>query len=101
MGFFLCGTGKRIADLYPGIDTITTQVHRVKATIVAPLEHGQVPISGAHIMKMLDVFQTILVVVSLSTSFMGAALAERSEVSGDVFYTVAKRTTVASPHNTG
>lgn len=32
---------------------------------------------------------------------MGSAFAEKSEVSGDVFLTVTKRTAAMSPHNTG
>lgn len=32
---------------------------------------------------------------------MGNASAERSEVYGDVFYTVTKRTVAMSPHDTG
>lgn len=52
-------------------------------------------------MKMLKASKTTLGVISAAVLMMGNALAERSEVSGDISSTVTKRTVAMSPHNTG
>ena len=83
-----------------GIDTIATKVHRARGTIVRPSEHGSAPTLETYIMKIFAP-RTIFAMASLTVLFMGTASAERSEVSGDVFYTLSKRTAAVIPHNTG